>query len=189
MYCAEDSQVVDPALALSHHLVEPTPDNPSYIHKLTEILAEARAPKPIPFFRRRDIEALFGLKKRQAVNLMHRIGAIRVSRELAVDKRDLIAWLEQMLEDPSVAVEQRRHERVIDRIIDLRAESAARAVKIVLPDVTPSALELPDGVSLQPGALTISFANGHQLLERLFLLARLLANQPQVLDGLEPAGA
>ena len=77
------------------------PDNPSYIHKLTEILAEARAPKPIPFFRRRDIEALFGLKKRQAVNLMHRIGAIRVSRELAVEKRDLIRWLEQRIEDPS----------------------------------------------------------------------------------------
>jgi hypothetical protein len=55
-----------------------------------------------------DIEALFGLKKRQAVNLMHRIGAIRVSRELAVEKRDLLRWLEQMIEDPSVAIEQRR---------------------------------------------------------------------------------
>jgi hypothetical protein len=68
------------------------PNHPSWIHQLAEILAEARAPKPIPFFRRRDIEALFGLKKRQAVNLMHRIGAIRVSRELAVEKRDLIRW-------------------------------------------------------------------------------------------------
>ena len=67
------------------------PDNPTYIHKLEGILAEARSPKPIPFFRRRDIEALFGLKKRQAVNLMHRIGAVRVSRELALDQRDLVA--------------------------------------------------------------------------------------------------
>ena len=48
------------------------PDNPTYIHQLAGILEEARTPKPIPFFRRRDIEALFGLKKRQAVNLMHR---------------------------------------------------------------------------------------------------------------------
>jgi hypothetical protein len=158
------------------------PDNPTYIHKLTEILAEARAPKPIPFFRRRDIEALFGLKKRQAVNLMHRIGAIRVSRELAVEKRDLLRWLEQMMEDPSVAIEQRRHERVIDRIVELKAETAARAVKIVLPDPKP-AVELPDGVSLQPGLLTISFENDQQLLERLFLLARVLATQPQVLSS------
>jgi len=159
------------------------PDKPTYIHKLTEILVEARAPKPIPFFRRQDIEALFGLKKRQAVNLMHRIGAIRVSRELAVDKRDLIAWLEQRIADPSVAIEQRRHERVIDRIVELRAETAARAVRIVLPDPKPS-VELPDGVSLQPGLLTISFVNDQELLQQLFLLARVLATQPQILSSL-----
>jgi hypothetical protein len=159
------------------------PDHPSYIHQLAGILAEARAPKPIPFFRRRDIEALFGLKKRQAVNLMHRIGAVRVSRELAVDKRDLLRWLEQRIDDPSVAIEQRRQERVIGRIIELKAETAARAVKIVLPDPTPS-VEWPDGVSLQPGLLTVSFANEQQLLERLFLLARVLATQPQVLSRL-----
>lgn len=159
------------------------PELPSYIHKLDGILAEARTPKPIPFFRRRDIEALFGLKKRQAVNLMHRIGAIRVSRELAVDKIDLLRWLERMLQDPSVAEEQRRHERVIDRIVELKAEAAARAVKIVLPDVKPSG-ELPDGVWLQPGLLNITFQSGQQLLERLFLLARVLASQPSLLDEL-----
>jgi hypothetical protein len=60
---------------------------------------------------------------------MHRIGAIRVSLELAVDKRDLIAWLEQRIEDPSVAIEHRRHDRVIDRIVELKAETAARAVE------------------------------------------------------------
>ena len=98
------------------------PDNPSYIHKLAGILEEARAPKPIPFFRRRDMEALFGLKKRQAVNLMHRIGAVRVSRELAVDQRDLIRWLERMIANPSVAAEWHRHERVISRIVELKAE-------------------------------------------------------------------
>ena len=156
------------------------PDNPSYIHKLDGILAEARAPKPIPFFRRRDIEALFGLKKRQAVNLMHRIGAVRVSRELAVVKRDLVAWLEQMIEDPSVVIEQRRHNRVIDRIVELKAETAARAVKIVLPERGFS-VEFPDGVSLQPGQLTVAFENEHQLLERLFLLARALATNPDML--------
>ena len=137
------------------------PDNPTYIHKLAEILAEAHTPKPIPFFRRRDIEALFGLKKRQAVNLMHRIGAVRVSRELAI--------------------EQRRHDAVIGRIVELKAETAARAIKIILPD-QPS-VGLPDGVSLRPGLLTVSFASEQQLLERLFLLARVLATEPQMLSS------
>lgn len=162
------------------------PDNPTYIHKLEGILAEARAPKPIPFLRRRDIEALFGLKKRQAINLMHRIGAVRVSSELAVEQRDLVRWLERMISDPSVALEQRRHDAVIERIVELKAETAARAIKIVLPERKPS-VDLPDGVSLEPGLLTIAFDNEQQLLERLFLLARVLATQPEVLSAASPS--
>jgi hypothetical protein len=155
------------------------PDNPSYIHKLEVILGEAGSPKPIPFFRRRDIEALFGLKKRQAVNLMHRIGAVRVSRELAVPQCDLVRWLKEMMADPAVRMEQHRHDRVIGRIIDLKAETAARAVKITLPDGAPS-VDLPEGVVLKAGLLTISFDSEQQLMERLYLLARVLATHQSV---------
>lgn len=163
------------------------PEQPSYIHKLESILAEARKAKPIPFFRRCDIQALFGLGKRQAVNLMHRMGAVRVSRELAVEQSELVRWLEQIREDPSVAAERFRHERVIGRIVELKAEAAARTVKIVLPAPNPS-LELPDGVSLRPGLLTICFKSDQQLLERLFLLARVLATQPQILSEVSNSG-
>jgi hypothetical protein len=159
------------------------PDQPSYVHKLADILAEARAPKPIPFFRRRDIEALFGLKKRQALYLMYRIGVVRVSRELAVEQRDLLRWLEQRIADPAVVAEQQRHERVIGRIVELKAETAARTIKIVLPEQAASA-EWPAGVSLGPGWLTVSFADEQQLLEPLFLLARVLAIRPEVLHDL-----
>jgi len=128
-------------------------------------------------------DTLFGLKKRQAIHLMHRIGAVRVSRELAVEQRDLVRWLERRISNPYVAVEQVRHEAVIGRIVELKAETAARAVKILLPDPQPS-VELPEGVSFQPGLLIVSFDNEQQLLERLFLLARMLATQPQFLSSL-----
>ena len=163
--------------------VSQLPDNPSYIHKVAGILAEARAPKPIPFFRRRDIEALFGLKKRQAVNLMHRIGAVRVSRELAVEQPDLVQWLEELLSDPSAVAEWQRHEKVIKRIVDMKAETAARAIKIVLPEGAP-ANDIPAGVSLQPGLLTVAFSSQQELLERLFLLARAFATQPDLLNSI-----
>jgi hypothetical protein len=159
------------------------PDHPTYIHKLASILAEARSPKPIPFFRRRDIEALFGLKKRQAVHLMHRIGAVRVSRELAIPQRDLVSWLEEMLANPAVLHEQRRHETVIGRIVELKAETAARAIKIVLPEGV-SSTEIPAGVFFQPGVLTVAFHSQEELLERLFLLARAFANNPQLLQSI-----
>jgi hypothetical protein len=51
----------------------------------------------------------------------------------------------------------------------------------VLPDQQPVA-GLPEGVSLAQGLLTVSFENGPQLIEKLFLLARVLATQPHLLD-------
>src|ERR1051325_7362043 len=131
------------------------PNKPSYIHRLAAIIQEARRPKPIPFFRRVDIEALFGLKRRQAINLMHAIGAVRVSNEIAVPQQDLVSWLENRASDPTGTREIRRQERVIGRIVELKAETAARAVRIILPD-TPATVDLPAGVCLQPGILTIA---------------------------------
>src|ERR1043165_3274310 len=84
------------------------PDKPIYLHRLTAILAEARKPKPIPFFRSGDIEALFGLKRRQAIHLMHAIGAVRVSSEIAVPQQDLVSWLERMSLDPACTHEVHR---------------------------------------------------------------------------------
>jgi hypothetical protein len=159
------------------------PDKPSYLHRLSSILAEAQTPKPIPFFRRCDIEALFGLKRRQAINLMHTIGAIRVSNEIAVSQSDLVFWLESMVHNPARIRELRRQERVIDRIVELKAETAARAVKIILPDPSTS-VDFPAGVTLDPGILTITFDSEQQLLERLFLLARVLATKPLVISNL-----
>jgi hypothetical protein len=130
-----------------------------------------------------DIEALFGLKRRQAINLMHAIGAVRVSNEIAVPQQDLVSWLEVKALDPARTREIRRQERVIGRIVELKAETAARAVKIVLPDATPS-MELPEGVSLARGMLTISFHTEEQLLERLFLLARAFAANPSLISSL-----
>ena len=161
------------------------PDQPTFLHRLNSILAEAKSPKPIPFFRRADIEALFGLKRRQAINLMHKIGAVRVSREIAVSQRDLVSWLEKMSLDPAAAREIRRQQRLIGRIVDIKAETTAPTIRIALPDPALAA-ELPKGVSLRPGLLT-SFDNEQQLLERLLQLARLFANKPQLFNDLYAA--
>ncbi len=161
----------------------PVPDKPSYLERIPAILEEARSPKPIPFFRRRDVEALFGLRRRQAINLMHRIGAIRVSSEIAIDQRDLIAWLEGVAASPELTREVARRSRVVDRIVELKAETAARSRKIVLPNSQPAA-DMPDGVRLEPGQLVVSFADEQELLQRLFGLARLIATNPSLISSL-----
>lgn len=115
---------------------------------------------------------------------MHEIGALRVSHEIAVAQKDLVSWLERKAMDPTRTREIRRQERVIGRIIELKSETAAWAVKIVLPDALAPSTDLPAGVSVQPGLLMIAFTTEEQLLERLFLLARLFAANPQILNSL-----
>jgi hypothetical protein len=70
---------------------------------------------------------------------------------------------------------------VIDRIVELKAETAARAIKIVLPEGV-SSTEIPAGVFFQPGLLTVAFRTQEELLERLFLLGRALATKPQLIE-------
>jgi hypothetical protein len=65
-------------------------------------------------------------------------------------------------------------------IIELKAENRRARCEIVLPDRELS-VELPDGVSLQPANSRSRFDNEQQLLERLFLLARALATNPDIL--------
>ena len=71
---------------------------------------------------------------------------------------------------------------MIGRIVELKAETAARAIKIVLPEGT-SLGDFPPGVSLQPGLLSIAFKTQEELLEQLFLLARALASHPELLSS------
>ena len=67
--------------------------------------------------------------------------------------------------------------------MELKAETTARAVKIVLPDSYTLA-DLPEGVSLQPGLLLISFDTEQQLLERLFHFSRVIATKPHLIGNL-----
>jgi hypothetical protein len=160
------------------------PDQPSYIERLPAILANARTPRPLPFFQREDIETLFGLRRRQAINLMHRVGAVRTGNAITVDQRDVVRWIERVMQSPAVVREPLRRARVIEKIVELKAEAAARAIRITLPP-GPERPDLPEGVTLAPGILAIRFTGQQQLLERLFGLARTLAADPKLLESLD----
>jgi hypothetical protein len=159
------------------------PDQPSYLQRVSGILDEASRPRPIPFFRRRDIEALFGLRKRQAIELMHRIGAVRVSRELAVEQSELVGWLRRLATTPAIAREAARRDRLVGELVSARTTAAARAVRIVLPPLAQPP-DLPPGVTLVPGRLLIEYASPTELLERLYGLAQAFAANPSRLNAL-----
>jgi hypothetical protein len=115
------------------------------------------------FFRRRDMEALFGLQKRPShpPHAPHR-GRPRQQRTRRGARRCWCAGWNKCSRTLLLLPNGNAVTKVIGRIVDLKAEAAARAIKIILPDRAPSN-DLPDGVSLQPGLLTVSFDHEQQL--------------------------
>ena len=67
------------------------PDQPSWIHRLPQITQALEAPDAPPFLDRPAIERLFGLRRRQSIALLRRLGGYQVGKTFLVDRAVLLA--------------------------------------------------------------------------------------------------
>lgn len=127
----------------------------------------------------RDVVAgLFGLQRTAAVDLLRRLGAERVGKNLAIKRATLMARLREIQEMPEYtwAVDRRQQvERDLERA---RKFTAARKVKIpVGPDSDQVTMDtLPPGITLTPSRLTIDFFGTEDLLRHLYELSQAVMN-------------
>ena len=58
------------------------PNKPSWLLRVNDILADLSRPEltSLPFLSRAAIETLFGLKRRQAIQIMHAIGGFQIGK-------------------------------------------------------------------------------------------------------------
>ena len=132
----------------------------------------------VPVVDRAVIERVFGLRRRRAIELLHRFGGYQAGRTFLIDRRALIECLRRLAEGEEFRVEQQRKERLGQAVDRLRRDQAAAAVKIpVRPEVRGRKLaELSTGVALEPGHLHIEFAGAEDLLSRLYELSQAASN-------------
>ena len=132
----------------------------------------------VPVVDRAIVERLFGLRRRQAIELLHRFGGYQAGRIFLVDRHLLIENLRRLADGEEFQRESRRKER-LDRAVDqLRRNRTAARVKIpVQPDVCSRKLAgLSPGVSLEAGHLHIAFSGAEDLLGKLFELSQAASN-------------
>jgi hypothetical protein len=124
------------------------------------------------------IEHLFGLRRRRAIELLHRLGGFQTGKTFLVDRHVLIENLRNLAAGEDFDRESRRKERlegVIDRL--RRYQTAARVKLPVPPDVYSRKLkDISAGVTLEPGQLHITFSGAVDLLAKLFELAQAASN-------------
>jgi hypothetical protein len=132
----------------------------------------------VPVVDRAIIERLFGLRRRRAIELLHRFGGYQAGRTFLVDRRLLIEHLRRLADGEEFQQERQRKERLGHTVDQLRRHQTAARVKIsVQPDVFSRKLaELSAGVALGPGHLHIEFSGTEDLLSKLYELSQAASN-------------
>jgi hypothetical protein len=154
------------------------PAKPRWYRNLPHILDELRR-LPRPWVDRATLEFLLGVGRRRAQQIMAPCIVDRVGANGLADRETLIARLEQIAAGEEAFYEVQRRRKVASVIEELRRERVERPQLIVEAPtsvVNQGFEDLPPGVRLGPGRITVEFDGPQQGLEKLLALAMAISN-------------
>ena len=156
------------------------PAQPAWFHRLEEILEELRALQ-VSHLDRLAVQKLFRVRERRARQIMAGLPALQVGNAVAVERRALIARLENTCAGDRFQWEIARRARLVEDLDRTRRQLAARRVRIpAAADVRDrSVRELGGGIELRPGELRIAFYGAEDLAAKLFEVSQAMANDWQ----------
>jgi len=145
-----------------------------HIPEIRKMLEDAR----LPVIDRCSVERLFGLERRQAIELMHRFGGYLAGRTFLIGREQLIEALDAIAASGEYQQEAARREQFVASVDAVRRTRQTEAIRIpVSREVFDARLKsLGPGVELRAGRLAIEFAGPEDLLRKLFALAQAVAN-------------
>jgi hypothetical protein len=162
------------------------PDQPSWIQAVPAILDALGQPAAPPFLDRAAVETLFGLRRRQAIHLLGRMGGYQVGKALVVPREAVIRFLQAPQRMAAAAHERGRFERVRGALGKSRGDFGQRRISIPTPPPQQSAglalASLPNGVRLEARRLTVEFATPVELIQKLFALSHALTTDYEAFE-------
>ena len=151
------------------------PAKPAWLLHIPEIVAQLER-LSVPVVDRAIVEGLFGLRRRRAIELLHRFGGYQTGRTFLIDRRLLIEHLLHLGEGEEFESESRRKQRLGEAVDELRRSQAAAGVRIpVRPECARRVSDLPVGVVLEAGHLGVDFCGAEDLLAKLYELSQAAA--------------
>ncbi len=169
------------------------PPKPLWYRRLGEIKGALRRIED-PVLDRTAIEQLFGVKKRQAIELMKEMDPELVGGAFVVPRERVAVFASAGQRTRAASIDHVRRVRVSEALEEARRDLAARAVKVPLsPTVRAATLDtLPETVRIERGELRILFTDAGELLQQLFALSQAIGRDfpafERMLDR-EPPGA
>ena len=151
------------------------PARPGWFLRLPEILDEIQS-LGSPVLDRALMERIFGLRRRSAIDLLHRFGGYQSGKTFLIDRVALLEQLEGLIADPDYRQSKLRRERLVESLDRLRRLRAGAQVRIAPPHTEPAGPDmLPEGLEMGPGRLTVTYESPEDLLAKLYALAQAAA--------------
>ena len=154
------------------------PAPPRWFSRIHQICRDLEA-LPRPFVDRATVEFVLGVGRRRAQQILAPCVTDRVGTNGLADRTLLLAHLRRLAEGDDGFYERQRRRRVAEVLARLEQERRERPQLLVEAPLTVLRQELehlPPGVRLEPGRLTVEFAEPQQALEKLLALAMAIGN-------------
>ena len=154
------------------------PSKPTWYSKLDDVIRDLEA-LPRPFVDRSTLEFLLGVGRRRAQQIMAPCISERVGANLLADRDALIAHLRRLAPSEDRYYEVRRRQHFAEALARLRQDRIDHPPLLV--EAPAAVLEqefenLPEGVKLERGRITVDFEEPRQALEKLLALSMAISN-------------
>ena len=157
------------------------PARPAWYGKINHVITQLQALSR-PFVDRATVEFLLGVGRRRAQQIMAPCITDRVGANGLADTGRLIEHLRRLAQGDDGYYEIRRRQKFAEVLAQLQ-EQAIRQPRLLVEapvEVLAQELEnLPVGVRLAPGCITIAFGEPREALEKLLALAMAISNDFQ----------
>ena len=172
------------------------PAKPAWYSKIDDVVRQLQS-LPRPFVDRATVEFLLGVGRRRAQQIMAPSITGRVGANGLADRDAFIAHLRRLADGDDGYYERRRRRKVAEILAQLQKERLERPQLLVEAPariLTQEFENLPEGVRLEPGQITVTFDQPQQALEKLLALAMAIGNdfdrfERQVRPAHEPCAA
>jgi hypothetical protein len=160
------------------------PDKPTWCGHLEEIADRLRN-LPDAWVDRAVLEAVLGVGRRRAQQILAPCVARQIGVNGVADREVVIAHLRRLAGGENAMYEQRRRERLAARMEALyreRRDSVLVAAPAAI--VNQELADLPPGVAIAPGYISVRFASSTEALQKLLALAMAIRNDEMLFERL-----
>jgi hypothetical protein len=152
-----------------------------------DAIVDALQALPRPFVDRATVETLLGVGRRRAQQILAPCITDHVGANGLADREVLTGHLRRLARSDEVSYERSRRRKVAEHLEGLRRDRLERPQVLVeapVRVVNQEFHQLPEGVRIEAGRITVEFEAPQQALEKLLALAMAIGNDYSLFERL-----